>query len=353
MGSTGFDLQHSIDNYVQLIKGQGSTTSSDEAELTAHLYDACEDLMRHGLNEEEAFIVARRRLGEMELLTEEYGKVNPNVSTNKIWAYVLMGAGLVSGAWKLLLLIGGYFYLTIFEIFNNSFVTTVAVTTFNVLVICLVWYMVKRKHAISRYLEEKIAKKPVSTVVVSYIPLILMALMPGRISVKISSALNYPVYRVQSDIAHFSFYLLMFSLAAGFLSLVFSLKKTEHISLKSLFENPSPVFLLLFGFIIELLAASTRAIRIESIAGSGFIFGLVYLAATFLLCYHNQKEKLLKYVLIFSGIGFILEVSVGIMADLDRGNTIFTAYFAAGLILGVLGGALLGLKMKQAALAVN
>lgn len=351
MGPAGFDLQHSIDNYVQLIKGQGSTTSSDEAELTAHLYDACEDLMRHGLNEEEAFIIARRRLGDMEVLTEEYGKVNPSVSTNKVWAYILMGAGLISGAWKLLLLIGGYFYLTMFETFNTSYITTVAVTTFNVLVICLVWYIVKKKHAISVYLEEKMAKKPVSIVVLSYIPLILMMLIPRHISAEISSALNYPVYRVQSDIAQFSFYVLMFGLAAGFLSLVFSLKKAENISLKSLFENPSPVFLLVFGFIIELLAASTRAIRIEGIAGSGLVFGLVYMAASFLIAYYNQKKSIVKYLLVFSVIGFILEVSVGVVADIGRGDTIFTAYFGLGLVLGVLSGALLGMKMKQTVLA--
>lgn len=351
MGPADFDLQHSIDKYVQLIKGQGSTTSSDEAELTAHLYDACEDLMRHGLNEEEAFIVARRRLGDMEVLTEEYGKVNTTLSTNRVWAYLLIGAGLIPCAWQLLIFGGGYFYLTMYKYFSTSAVTIIAVTTFNVLLIGLIWYSVKRKQDISRYLEDRVTKRPIQTVLLSLIPLAVVALIPSRIKGEISSATNYPVYKFQSDIAEFSLYLLMFSLVAGFLSLVFSLKSTKHISLKSLFEKPSAIFLLFFGLLVQLLAASTRGIHIESIVGSGFIFGLVYMAASFLIAYYNQKESLVKYLLVFSVIGFILEVSVGVVADIGRGDTIFTAYFASGLVLGVLSGALLGTKMKQTILA--
>ena len=350
MGSTDFNLEQSIANHVQLIKGQGSTTSSDEAELTAHLHDACEDLLRNGLSEEEAFIIARRRLGDMEVLTEEYGKVNTTVNTNKVWAYLLIGASLIPVAWQLLTFGGGYFYLTIYKYFGTSAVTVISATVFNVLLIGLVWYSVKRKQNIARYLEDQVAKSPIQTVLLSLVPLVVIALVPSRIKSEISSATNYPVYMFQSDIAGFSLYLLMFSLAAGFLSLVFSLKSSKHISLKSLFVKPSTIFLLSFGLLIELLAASTRGIHIESILGRGFIFGLVYLAASFLIAYYNHKESL-RYLLVFSLIGFVLEVSVGVAADIARGDTIFTAYFASGLVLGVLAGAALGSRMKQVALA--
>jgi len=353
MGSTGFDLQQSIANHVQLIKGQGSTTRSDEAELTTHLYDACEDLMRHGLNEEEAFMIARSRLGDMEVLTEEYGKVNPSVSTNKVWAYLLLGVSLIAGVWKLITFGVGYIYLLTNRYFSTSYEAVLAVVIFNALLMALIWYLVKKKHDISRYLEEQVANSPVKIVLWSFIPFLSTLILPYDLREKLTKAFTYPMYQFQSRVAELSFSLLIFSVWAGLLCLIFSLRKTEHITLKSLFEKPSVLFLVVFGGMIEVLASFTRLADLESMWWRGFVFGLVYLAGTFLVCYYNQKENLLRYVLIFSGIGFALEVSVGIMADLDRGNTVFTAYFAAGLILGVLSGALLGLKMKQTTLAVN
>ena len=71
MEASKFNLGQSVNNHVSQIKQQGSLTDSDAQELTAHLYDATDDLKKHGLSEEEAFIVARKRIGSKEELTKE------------------------------------------------------------------------------------------------------------------------------------------------------------------------------------------------------------------------------------------------------------------------------------------
>ena len=69
MGSSNFNLEQSINNYISLIQNQGSLTGSDVAELTAHLHDATDALKQRGLSEEEAFTIACKRLGNETVLT--------------------------------------------------------------------------------------------------------------------------------------------------------------------------------------------------------------------------------------------------------------------------------------------
>ena len=60
-----------------------------------------------------------------------------------------------------------------------------------------------------------------------------------------------------------------------------------------------------------------------------------------------NKQHQWRYLLIFAAIGFILETSVGIDADLSRGGTYYTAGFVTALILGVIGGKFLGNTIRN------
>src|SRR5579859_4720627 len=96
MEPNAFDFQRSANIYIRAIKQKGGLTSSDEEELKAHLYDGTESLRRTGLSEEEAFLITTRRLGRAEELSEEYSKVNPVLVTDRIWAYMLAGFGILT-----------------------------------------------------------------------------------------------------------------------------------------------------------------------------------------------------------------------------------------------------------------
>lgn len=134
--------------------------------------------------------------------------------------------------------------------------------------------------------------------------------------------------------------------------LIFSINKTEKLSLKSFFERPSIFFLISFGIILELLAASTRSLHIDAISLSALVFAVVYFSASYLLAYYNSEGSINKYLLIKSAFGLVMETAVGISADIDRGNTYFTAYYVSFMLIGIMVGRFLGMKaasLKQAA----
>src|SRR3954463_14393102 len=91
METRTFNLDQAIKAHVEELKSTGSLTVADATELTDHLYDATESIVKQQLTPEEAFIIACKRLGSSAILNEEYSKVNTTISINKIWAYMFIG----------------------------------------------------------------------------------------------------------------------------------------------------------------------------------------------------------------------------------------------------------------------
>lgn len=79
--STSFNLDQAIACWRAELNASGSIGSSDLAELETHLRDSFEELRTRGLSDDEAFHMARRRLGGAEVV-EEFAKVNPDA----VWA---------------------------------------------------------------------------------------------------------------------------------------------------------------------------------------------------------------------------------------------------------------------------
>lgn len=76
---------------------QASLSADDQRELETHLRDSFAELKSRGLNAEEAFWVARRRVGQPQQLAEEFVKADPtNVWRERIfWMWLsvfLLGA---------------------------------------------------------------------------------------------------------------------------------------------------------------------------------------------------------------------------------------------------------------------
>ena len=76
-----FDLSKSLHDWEQQLR-QGDGCSQDNIhELEEHLREEMAGLVRAGLSSEEAFSLAARRLGKVDALNEEFGKVN----TGLVW----------------------------------------------------------------------------------------------------------------------------------------------------------------------------------------------------------------------------------------------------------------------------
>jgi hypothetical protein len=74
---TRFDLNTAIENWRQELAGQLNLASDDRRELETHLHEAVAGFQQRGLNDEESFWLARRRVGQPEQLAEEFVKADP------------------------------------------------------------------------------------------------------------------------------------------------------------------------------------------------------------------------------------------------------------------------------------
>lgn len=74
--NVSFDLDRSIANWFNNIKVEPSITESDAEELRSHLLDQIDHLKEAGLDDEEAFLIATKRLRVSDDLVEEYRQSN-------------------------------------------------------------------------------------------------------------------------------------------------------------------------------------------------------------------------------------------------------------------------------------
>ena len=76
---TRFDLNTAIEKWRQELAAQPNLASDDRRELETHLRDAIAGFQQRGLNDEESFWLARRRVGQPQQLGEEFVKADPAI----------------------------------------------------------------------------------------------------------------------------------------------------------------------------------------------------------------------------------------------------------------------------------
>ncbi|MEN0049403.1 MAG: permease prefix domain 1-containing protein [Bacteroidota bacterium] len=73
---TKFDLDQNVAQWKARLSKSQKMTSENIEELSDHLYSEIEELQELGLDEEEAFLVARKRIGSIDCIAAEFRKVN-------------------------------------------------------------------------------------------------------------------------------------------------------------------------------------------------------------------------------------------------------------------------------------
>ena len=96
---TRFDLNAAIENWRQELAAQPNLASDDRRELETHLRDAIAGFQQRGLNDEESFWLARRRVGQPQQLGEEFVKADPA----KVWRERVF--------WMAISLVGSYIFM--------------------------------------------------------------------------------------------------------------------------------------------------------------------------------------------------------------------------------------------------
>ncbi|MGY3211339.1 hypothetical protein [Mucilaginibacter sp. HD30] len=355
METGNFNLDAAIKTHVENLQNKGSITAADGIELSSHLYDSSEALIKQQLTVEEAFIISAKRLGTDDVLHNEYSKVNTSLNVNRTWAYMILGFNLLYAAPLVVftLLVGASNWML--RMYSASITTTVVVTTLNICACIAMIYAVMQKHRIARFIENFVEKQPLRTVAWSFflpvsITFISSFLFPGFTGPNINSTM---IASFHSSWVERSFYLVFITFALAAISLVASISKFEKLSLKSLVERPAMTFLFISGAVVEILAASTRTIRLPhnlpQVLGTIFscaIFGVVYMAFSALISFYNEKQSW-RYLVVFAVAGFTIETSAGINADMNSGNTYFTVFHVSALVLGVIAGKYIGEVLRN------
>lgn len=97
---TCFDLTRATENWRQELACQAGLTPDTRRELETHLHDTVAELQQRGLNDEESFWLARRRLGQIPQLALEFTKASPA----ELWRQRVL--------WMAIALVGSYVFMT-------------------------------------------------------------------------------------------------------------------------------------------------------------------------------------------------------------------------------------------------
>ncbi|MCF7945970.1 MAG: permease prefix domain 1-containing protein [Spirochaetia bacterium] len=83
-----FDLESQIRKWKTHLLSAGSLGHSDIEELESHLRDSIDELTEREITQEEAFLIAVRRLGDVSVIQDEFAKL----STEDLWRQLLVPA---------------------------------------------------------------------------------------------------------------------------------------------------------------------------------------------------------------------------------------------------------------------
>ncbi len=98
-----FNLEEHVNSWAQKRKTQSSLTESDVEEMKSHFYDSFDALREKGLNEKEAFVLAKLRMGDSDELEQAYEEANQPVMQMRRSLLILSGVFLYFMAYYFIL----------------------------------------------------------------------------------------------------------------------------------------------------------------------------------------------------------------------------------------------------------
>lgn len=86
-----FELNQEIEKWKDHLQQTKSLKEDDVQEIKSHLIDSVLDLTENGLSQEEAFFVAKHRIGDVSALNSEYAKVNKGHVWRRRFTWLITG----------------------------------------------------------------------------------------------------------------------------------------------------------------------------------------------------------------------------------------------------------------------
>ena len=312
METKPFDLQFEIGNYFDRLHLKANLTRNDAIELESHIHDGVDSLEQKGLSVEEAFLITIKRIGKIDILSEEYNKVNPFFASDKLRSSLIAGLGLILSL--------GTMFLFVYELISFYRKTYLVQTTADTLIRSLLYFAFciavlvafKWGKSFSLFLQRNIQRRPLLTALTLFlIPALNFVFQPFLIRFFDKKGreedFNYKLYAL-SDVQflNLSFYLLIMSVL--FLTLIFfgSASRKNNVNGKKTFFELPVVFLILFSVLISGAAVAVRYIPDSNSGLQNSIFlAVIYAIGSFSIAFFSNDKLWLKFF-IFSAFGLVL-----------------------------------------------
>ncbi len=355
-----FKLEVAVEVYLQQLQEKGNYTSDDILELKSHLSENVRELKRNDLDDEEAFIIAKKRLGKEEMLSIEYNKVNGNRFLNReLFILILSISTYLLFYFSYLLVTGTIRQYAIF-VNKNMEVWGIVNYLFNILFTTGILYLIFNCKKYIRVVERLFIKSPVNFSLI-FIALILFVWVfhidMGRklfdtsflSSEEITN--RYEVFLLDHTLGTFiNGGLLFICLISISIAFVRSYKKIDFLD--NIINHSGYLPLFIIGLFWDGIAASARMINHHTNL-SVYAFGIVWLIGMTIFNVHLRKNVLMRNI-IFISFGFMLELAAGIWMNpgLKAGAPV-SVYFIALVTGSALGFTIANfIKRKNIKLAV-
>ena len=344
--SNQFQLEIAIEDYLQNLQVKGNYTPDDIMELKTHLLDEVDDLKKLQLDEEEAFMIARKRLGKEDILCNEYKKVNGNVFYNRdLFVMVLSICTFLLFSYLYTISQNGLQYFAIYEA-KNVFALGITNYIFQILIVTGFIYLVFNSKIYLNRISSLFSKSPANfstLLIILMVTLYFIDLSSQKILIRhLSSDIireRYSQFTIDHDIFIAVKIILgsivLVSILAAFVT---SYKKVNFLD--NIINNSGYLTLFCLGFFWDGVAASARMLNsfsYNSTLISSLGFGIIWFFGMLVFNIHI-KLKILIRNLVFISFGFIMELTAGIWLNPHLRNGLsFSIYFIALIIGGGLG----------------
>jgi hypothetical protein len=343
-----FQLQLAVDNYLQGLQAKGNYTGEDLLELKSHLLDEVADLRKESLDEEEAFLVARKRLGNEHVLGEEFKKVNGERFFNRDMFMVAIGI--------CTFLFFFYFYqlikreivdIAIYQSNNPGVWGVVGCLVDMLMAGGLVYCVINLKKCI-HFFEKRFTHSPVNFAAVFILLLVTVYLLSQFGTNLFSQSGVLSAEQIRNKYTAFEVSGVWHSLITWLIPCVWMVvilyaftKSYKQVNFLHYIINKSGyIGLFLLGVFWDALAASARlldALGDGSTPYSVYAFGLVWFVGMLLFNLRIEK-KVFGRNLAFMLFGFVVELGAGIWINPALRNGLpFSAYFIALIVGGAAG----------------
>lgn len=332
-----FETQSAVDAFLSEISSKGSLTAEDMKELKVHMNDSMQQLEVSGLTSEEAFVVAKLRLGNKEEISEEFKKVNGVNMLHKEWVFIFIGISLTVLFASLIqtanLFIGKF---TSNGTINLHF-AAYSLSIFYLMIGFLIILLFQKGKEIISFFNKYLFRQNILVVAVFAVIIGLLTFIPLYKFAGIQPTKDYYSILIQIKSVNRLIELIVTGTIPCTLIIVLLLSfrsVNNPVNAGTVFISSNYLYIFLLGLGVETTSALLSRMLFPGAWFSPVIFGCVLFFLTYLFVQYNRKQpKLFLKVSVLMLFPFFIEVGSSILRITTNWECSPLFYFAIATII--------------------